>query len=109
MGTPRWLQLVEEVGPSILLFTPLAPITPAIVAGIKLVNDLPGVKGPEKKLLVQQIAAVAAAGANAQAGHQVIDPASVATVSGQAIDTIIGVVGIVHDLPDTPAPSVPPQ
>jgi hypothetical protein len=109
MGTPRWLQLVEEVGPSILLFTPLAPITPAIVAGIKLVNDLPGVKGPEKKAIVQQIAAVAAAGANAQAGHQVIDPASVATVSGQVIDSVVQVTNLVNSLSDKPAPTAPPQ
>ncbi len=108
MALPKWLQILEQIGPTILLFTPLAPIAPAIIAGIKVAESIPGASGPQKKALVQQIAGLAAAGANAQAGHQVIDPGTLEAVSGQAIDTVVGVANLVHVLPEVPAPT-PPQ
>lgn len=107
MGLPRWLQVLEQVGPTVLMFTPLAPIAPAVVAGIKVAEAIPGATGPQKKALVQQIAGLAAAGANAQAGKTVVDPTSLEAVSGQAIDTVIGVVNLTHILPEVPPPIAP--
>ena len=103
----KWLQALEQIGPSILLFTPLAPIAPAVIAGIKVAEAIPGASGEQKKALVQQIAGLAAAGANAQAGKTVIDPQQMGAVSGQAIDTVVSVVNLIHQLPEVPAPLAP--
>lgn len=93
---PKWLKLLKQIGPTVLLFTPLAPIAPAVIAGIELAEQIPGATGAQKKAIVQQIAKTAADGANAQAGHTVIDPGSIELVAGQAIDTTVGVINIVH-------------
>lgn len=102
---PKWLRALEQLGPTILLFTPLAPIAPAVVAGIKVAEMIPSASGDQKKALVQQIAGLAAAGANAQAGKTVIDPTAIGAVSGQVIDAVVGVVNLTHQLPEAPAPA----
>lgn len=102
---PKWFRILKEIGPTVLAFTPIAPLVPAIIAGIELAEQIPGATGAQKKAIVQQIAKTAAEGANAQAGHVVIDAASIETVAGSAIDTVVGVVNIIHQLPEAPPPS----
>ena len=102
MSLPKWLQILEQVGPSILLVTPLAPIAPAVVAGIKLAQSIPGATGEQKKAIVQQIVAVAAQGANTQAGTTILDPTMAQDVASKVIDTVVGITGIIHQLPEVP-------
>ena len=102
MALPKWLKVLEQIGPMILLATPLAPIAGAVIAGIQLAESLPGATGDQKRQIVQQIVAVAAAGANAQAGTPRLDPATASTVAGDVIDSIVGVTNLIHRLPETP-------
>lgn len=93
---PKWLQVLKQVGPIVLAFTPLAPIAPAVIAGIAAAEALPGATGEQKKVIVQQIVTAGAAAANAQAGRVVIDPADAAAAAHTAIDTIVTVTNIVE-------------
>jgi hypothetical protein len=95
MAKPKWLSILEEVGPMVLQFTPLAPIASAVTAGIRLAEALPGTTGQQKQQTVMQIVATAVAGANAQAGKQIMDPAEAVNAASAAIDTIVHVTNVV--------------
>lgn len=96
MSLPKWLAILEAIGPTILSLTPLAPLVPSVIAGIKLAEAIPGATGEQKKALVQQIVAAGVVGANAQAGHEVLNPEATAATASAAIDTVVGVVNAVH-------------
>lgn len=102
---PKWLDALTQIGPVVLAFTPLAPISGAVVAGIQLAEALKGASGDQKKAIVQQIAVTAAQGANAQAGKTVLDPALVQATSGAVIDAVVTSVNLVKH---TPPPAVQP-
>ena len=108
MALPKWLEILKQVGPIVLMFTPLAKLVPSIVAGIAAAEGLPGASGPEKKALVQQIVAAGVAGANAQAGREVIAPDEATAAASAAIDTIVTVTNIVSKAhpADPPPPAV---
>lgn len=93
----KWLKTLAQFGPQILLFTPLAPIAPAVTVAIHEAELLKGATGAEKKAHVLNIVTAAASGANAQAGKEVVDAAQVAATASQAIDTIVSVVNTIHD------------
>lgn len=97
MTLPKWFSILEQLGPIALAFTPLAPIAPLVIAGIRTAEAIPGATGDQKKQLVQQIVAIGAQGANAQAGKSVIDPQAAADSTGSIIDAIVGVTNIVHN------------
>lgn len=96
---PKWLAALEQIGPIVLAFTPLAPIAPAVVGGIQLAESLKGASGAQKKAIVQQIAVTAAQGANAQAGKTVIDPDLVSSTSSAVIDAVVQSVNLVKQTP----------
>ena len=81
MALPKWLQILEEVGPIVLTFTPLAPIAPIVVAGINIAEQIPGATGDQKKTFVQQLVGLGAQGANTVTGKSVIDPSAAATAT----------------------------
>ncbi len=99
----RWLQALAQFGPQILLFTPLAPIAPAVVVAIHEAELIKGATGAQKKAHVLNIVTAAASGANAQAGKDVVDAADVAATASQTIDTIISVVNTVNAIPIKPS------
>ena len=93
---PKWLEILARLGPSILLFTPAAPLAPFVLAGIQVAEQIPGAAGPVKKALAIQIAQLSAQAANTAAGKPATDPVVVGETVGSAIDTVIGVINTVH-------------
>lgn len=93
---PKWLEVLKSVAPMVLAFTPLAPIVPAIVVGIAEAEKIPGASGAEKLAHVQKIARQAAEAANAQAGHEVINPDEMDQASAAAISTAVTIVNMTH-------------
>ena len=96
MNLSKWLEILGTIGPAVLSFTPLAPIAPIVLEGVKLAEQIPGASGAQKKALVQNIVALGASGANTAAGSVVVDPTAAAAVTGTAIDSVIGVTNLVH-------------
>lgn len=106
MSLSGWLRILAQLGPQVLLFTPLAPIAPLVVAAIGEAEALAGATGPDKLAHVVNIATIAASAANAQAGHVVIDPATMQAAAENAISTVVGVTNMVHYSEDAP-PALP--
>jgi hypothetical protein len=104
---PKWLQILEQYGPNVLLFTPAAPLAPFVLAGIHVAHQIPGATGPQKKALATQIATLSAQAADVAAGRPVVDPAAVADATSSAIDAVVKTVNIIHDA-KAPAPPVAP-
>lgn len=96
MGVPRWLQILGQIGPQILAFTPLAPIAPAVAAAIGEAEAIGGASSAQKLAHVQQIVNDAVIATNAQAGKTVLDPQLVAAASATAISTVVNVTNVVH-------------
>lgn len=106
MNIPNWLKILSQVGPTILKFTPLAPIADDVVAAIALAQGMEGATGPEKLAKVVGIATQAAQATNAQAGRVVIDPAAMSGAAATAISAVVQTVKIVqaaHENPTVPA------
>lgn len=104
----HWWQILESVGPLVLQFTPLAPIAPLVVAGIKAANALPGVSGAQKKQIVQGIVQLGAQATDVATGKPLLDPAVVGDLSGSIIDSVVGITNAVHAAHQAATPSVPP-
>lgn len=96
MSLPKWLQILAEVGPKVLLFTPLAPIAGTVIAAIGEAEAMPGASGKDKLAHVVNIATDAAAVANGAAGQVVVDPAAVQAAAVSAISTAVQVSNMVH-------------
>lgn len=96
MSLPKWLQILAQVGPQVLMFTPLAPIAAPVVAAIGEAEAMQGASGQEKLAHVVNIATDAATAANTQAGHVVIDPALMQATAATAISTAVNVTNMVH-------------
>lgn len=108
MSLPKWLQILAEVGPQVLRFTPLAPIAGDVIAAIGAAQAMDGATGPQKLAHVVTIATEAAQATNAQAGRVVIDPASMQAAAETAISTVVQVtkmVAFAHENPGAPAPT----
>lgn len=98
---PKWLQILAQVGPQVLLFTPLAPIAPAVIAGIAHAEGMQGASGAQKLAQVVAIAQDAAVAVNTQKGRVVIDPAVMTGAAQAAISTAVQVTNMVHGAPAT--------
>jgi hypothetical protein len=93
----RWLQILETVGPMLLSFVPATQaIVPFVVAGIGIAEQIPGATGPQKKTFVEQLIALAAGATNTATGKTTIDPTAAVTAAGSAIDTVVGIVNLIH-------------
>lgn len=92
----HFFQHVAKVAPAILLLTPLAPIAGIVVAGIQEAEAIKGASSAEKLAHVQAIAVDAAHAANAQAGHQVIDPVAVETEAATVISAVVQAANLAH-------------
>jgi hypothetical protein len=90
MSRPKWLDILEQVGPMVLLFTPLAPIAPIVIAGIMTAESIKGATGPQKKELVMQLVAQGAAGTNLAANKTVIDPTLAVVVTTHHLEELPG-------------------
>lgn len=99
MNIPSWLHLVEQLGPLALAATPLAPAVPFIILGIKTAEQLEGATGPQKLEIAKQIVSVGVAGANAQAGHNILDPALTDKAIASGISAVVDAVNLVHSTP----------
>lgn len=86
---------VGQVAPMILALTPLAAIAPAVTAAIQEAEAIHGAgSGADKLAHVVAIATEAAEAVNAQAGHQVIDPAAVQGAAATAVSAVVQVVNL---------------
>lgn len=97
MPLTSWLKLVEQLAPIALIGTPLAPLVPAVILGIQTAEQIKGASGQQKLILAQQIVNASVMGANAQAGHQVIDPAAVSDLTAKGISTVVTAVNLAHN------------
>jgi hypothetical protein len=97
------LQVLETLGPVVLALTPAAPFIPAVIAGIRLAESHGGT-GAEKKALAQSTALAIANGVNAVTGQPTIPSGQLEAVTGQAIDTVVGVVNLTHKAAEAPTP-----
>ncbi len=92
----NWLHLVEQFAPLILAATPLAPLVPFIVIGIREAEHLKGATGPEKLAHAVEITHATIAGVNAQAGKVLVDPVGADDALKHGISTVVDVVNIIH-------------
>lgn len=99
MPLPKWLQVLRQIGPVVLAFTPAAPFIPAVLAGIEIAEQAGGT-GAEKKAKAIETAVQIANGVNAVKGAPVIDPQQLSTTVDAAIDTVVGVANLVDRTPD---------
>lgn len=99
MARPKWLDVLEQVGPIVIALSPLAPIAPAVVAGIRAAEAIPGATSSQKKAKTMEIVSAAVQGANAQAGKVVVDPNEAMLAADNAIDTIVHVTNVIHRNP----------
>ena len=97
MDAHTWLQVLEKVGPMLLLLTPAAPAAPFIVAGIHMAEQIPGASGAQKKDFATQIAILGAQATNAIQGRTVIDPANIQVAVSSGIDTVVAITNIAHN------------
>jgi len=107
MGLPKWLEVLAQVGPGVLKFTPLAPIAPEVIAAIGEAQQMPGATGPEKLAHVVNIATEAAQATNAQAGRVVIDPVAMQSTAATAISTVVQVTKMVEAAHENPTAAAP--
>ncbi len=84
-----------KIAPAILALSPLAPIAGPVALAIAEAEAIHGAHtGPEKLAHVIQTAVDAAKVANVAAGHQVVDPAKVASAATATIGAIIAVANV---------------
>lgn len=98
---PRWLQVVLQVAPVILIAVPGIPpvLVPLIVHGITEAQKIPGASGAVKKATVLAIVADGIAATNSVKPGTIPDPAAVIVAAGLGIDTTIATVDLIHSLP----------
>jgi hypothetical protein len=96
MTKTEWFTQVLHLAPVILSFSPLAPIAPAIAAGIIAAEKIKGASGAEKLAHVQEIAHAAAEATNAAAGREVVSVIGIDQAAANAISTVVSVVNVVH-------------
>ena len=92
----KWLSIVEQFAPTILMFTPAAPLAPFVAAGIHLAEQIPGASGAQKKAFAVQIAGLAANATAAAKGQQVFNDSQLENMVGGSIDLIVAAVNLVH-------------
>ncbi len=111
MSMPKWLEILADVGPKVLMFTPLAPIAGTVINAIAEAKSMQGASNQDKLAHVVNIATDAAQAANEQAGHVVIDPVALQAAAVSAISTTVQVTNMVHAAhvdPTAPVPNVKP-
>lgn len=107
-----WLQILANIGPLVLLATPLAHLAPYVSTAIQLAEALPGATGLAKQQLVLGLVQTGVAVTNAQVQHPLIDPPTADTVARGAITTIIAATNLIHrsqPVPTTPVSAPPPS
>lgn len=97
---PKWLEVLKAIGPTILAFTPAAPLMPVIIEGIALAEQLPGASGPQKKAVVLKLVEKAEQGASAMGKPP--KAGSWVSLADNGIDTVVGAVNAFRDDPETP-------
>lgn len=103
MALPKWLYLLQMLGPAILnSFGVPAELTGAIVDGVNEAEQLPGASGADKKQHVLSIVGDAIVAVNAAKGRQLLDPLRVQTLVSGAINTVVEAVDLVHDATTDP-------
>jgi hypothetical protein len=85
----KWLHLIEQLAPLVFMATPLAPLVPFIVIGIREAEQLKGATGAEKLAHAVEITHATIAGVNAQAGKVVIDPVGADDALKHGISTAV--------------------
>lgn len=93
----HWLQLVAHLTPVVLSLLPgAAPLAPLVAVAIQTAEAIPNATGDQKLRHAQELVTLGAAAINVAAGHQVVDPALAATISGSAISTIVDEANRIH-------------
>lgn len=96
MTKSEWFKGVLHMAPLILSLSPLAPIAPAVAAGIVAAEQMKGATGAQKLAHVQELAHAAAEGANAAAGREVVSVVGIDDAAAHAISTVVAVVNLAH-------------
>lgn len=96
MAFPKWLSTLANLAPLVLATIPSFPkaLIPAVVAGMAAAESL-GTAGSDKKASVLALATSVAEGLNVVKPGSV-DPATLSATVGNAVDTVVGVVNLVH-------------
>ncbi len=91
MGIPRWLRILEDVGPLVIAaaFPPLIPVTSLVIAAAKAAEAIPGATGEQKNQIAQQIAAIGAQFTNVTTGKPLVDPALAADITGDVFTAVV--------------------
>lgn len=100
----KWLDVVKSLAPVIIAIVApgLAPLGTVIASAITEAEQLAGASGPDKKAHVVAIASDAAAAINLTAKKTVVDPATVASSAGSAIDVVVSVANMIHNAATAP-------
>lgn len=94
----HWIEILKNIAPLALAFTPAAPFIPALIAGIELAEARGG-SSVEKKALAVETAVKIAQGVEAvKAGT--VDPQSLGEVVSNGIETAVGVANLIHKGPE---------
>lgn len=97
MSLPSWLETAFRFAPFILAQIPAtAPIAGKVADAIIDVEKLSNVSGPEKKMIVMEIAEDAISSINTSAKKQLVPPAETLKATSRAIDTTISVINTFH-------------
>lgn len=95
----RFLHLAGQLAPLVLASTKLAPIAAQVAAGIQEAEALASGGSLSDKLgHAVNIAVDAAQAANAQAGHEVLDPNAVRATAGAIISGVVQTVNAANQV-----------
>jgi hypothetical protein len=104
-----WLKLVNLIVPIVAAFVPGASrLAPYILTGIQEAEQLAVAKGAEKKAHALKVVDAGIATTNVLAKRVVLEPRYGVATAAAIIDTVVGVVNIIHKAQATDIPSVPP-
>jgi hypothetical protein len=94
----NWLDLVKLIAPIVVaaVVPHGAVLGPLLASGISDAEQLAGATGVEKKAFVLSMVTDAVIGLNTAKGTEVLDPSAVSVAAGQAIDTTVSIVNLIH-------------
>lgn len=94
-----WLKILAKIGPTVLLFTPLAPIAPVITMAIHIAEELGkmnALTGPEKKTLALEISRVSTNVLSNFGKVVKINSDALESMLDNGIDAVVSATNLVH-------------
>lgn len=96
MSKTKWLGFLKLIVPIVLpMINPkLAKVTPFVVHGMEVAEQLPGKTGPEKLAITNELVNTGIVGMNTAAGKEIVDPVEVNAALNQAVSTAVAIVNL---------------